>query len=71
MRGQKTITMNYLVDDRDLAAFLVYASRELSLDASLRGASGTPHFEEHRQSIAALRELNRKMLFKETRRARP
>jgi hypothetical protein len=63
--------MQYLVDDRDLAAFLVYASRELSLDASLRGAGGSPHFEEHRQSIAALRELNRKMLFKETRRLRP
>lgn len=61
----------YSLDDRDFAAFLVYAARELSLDASLRAAEGTPHAEEHRQSITALRELNKKMLFKETRRARP
>jgi hypothetical protein len=60
--------MNFRVDDRDLAAFLVYAARERSLDASLRSASMLARSEEHRESIAALRDLNRRMLFRETRR---
>lgn len=59
----------YSIEDRDFAAFIIYAARELSLDASLRN-TGAANADEHRRSIAALRELNKKMLFKETRRAR-
>jgi hypothetical protein len=55
------------LDDRDLRAFLVYAARERSLDASLRIARVTRSVE-HRQSIDLLRELNRRILFRETRR---
>ncbi len=54
-------------DDRDYAAFLVYAARERSLDASLRSAERLHRSEEHRKSIEALRELNKRMLFRETR----
>ncbi len=61
--------MNFRIDDRDLAAFLVYAARERSLDASLRAASRYARSDEHRKSIDALRELNKKMLFRETRRS--
>ena len=60
--------MNYRIDDRDLSAFLVYAARERSLDASLRAANKYGRSEEHKKSIDALRELNKKMLFRETRR---
>jgi hypothetical protein len=68
--GKNKNTMKqYLTDDRDYAAFVIYAARELSLDASLRNAAPFSG-EEHRRSIAALRELNKKMLFKETRHAR-
>ena len=56
------------IDDRDLSAFLVYAARERSLDASLRAANKYGRSEEHKKSIDALRELNKKMLFRETRR---
>jgi len=56
------------IDDRDLAAFLVYATRERSLDSSLRAASKYSRSEDHARSIDALRELNKKMLFRETRR---
>jgi hypothetical protein len=59
--------MNYSIDDRDLSAFLVYAARERSLDASLRAAHRYGRSDEHRKSIDALRELNKKMLFRETR----
>jgi hypothetical protein len=65
----ETIMRQYITDDRHFAAFVIYAARELSLDASLRNA-GRHVSEEHRRSIAALRELNKKMLFKETRYAR-
>lgn len=61
-------TMNYRIDDRDLNAFLVYAARERSLDASLRAANKYGRSDEHKKSIDALRELNKKMLFRETRR---
>jgi hypothetical protein len=47
---------------------LVYANRERSLDASLRAADRYGRSDEHRRSIDALRELNKKMLFRETRR---
>jgi hypothetical protein len=60
--------MNYHIDDRDLMAFLVYAARERSLDASFRAATKYGHSDEHRRSIDALRELNKKMLFRDTRR---
>ena len=56
------------VDDRDLAAFLIYAARERSLDASTRTATKFGRSTEHKRSIDALRELNKKMLFRETRR---
>lgn len=60
----------YTIDDRDFTAFIIYGARELSLDASARNA-GNVNGEEHRRSIAALRELNKRMLFKETRHVRP
>jgi hypothetical protein len=60
--------MNFRLDDRDLSAFLVYAARERSLDASLRAATKYGRSEEHKRSIDALRELNKKMLYRETRR---
>ncbi len=60
--------MDFHVDDRDLSAFLVYAARERSLDASQRAASRFSRTDEHRKSIDALRELNKRMLFRETRR---
>lgn len=60
--------MSFRVDERDLNAFLVYAARERSLDASLRAANRYARSDEHRRSIDALRELNKKMLFRETRR---
>ena len=61
--------MNFRVTDRDLAVFLVYAKRERSLDASQLAVSKYPHSDEHRRSIEALRELNCKMLLRETRRS--
>ena len=60
--------MSFHVDDHDLSAFLVYAARERSLDASLRAANAFARSDEHRKSIEALRELNKRMLFRETRR---
>ncbi len=66
--GMQIVAMNYRIDDRDLSAFLVYAARERSLDASLRTAAKYGRSEEHKKSIDALRELNKKMLFRETRR---
>ncbi|HEX3468629.1 MAG TPA: hypothetical protein VHT05_11175 [Candidatus Elarobacter sp.] len=60
--------MSYSIEDRDLSAFLVYAARERSLDASLRAANTFGRSDEHRKSIEALRDLNKKMLFRETRR---
>jgi hypothetical protein len=55
------------IDDRDLAAFLVYAARERALDESLRNAGRFAERGEHQKSIDALRELNKRMLFRETR----
>ncbi len=63
--------MEIQLDDRDLSAFLVYAARERSLDASLRAANRFSRSDEHRKSIDALRELNKRMLFRETRRDLP
>jgi len=60
--------MDFQLDDRDLSAFLVYAARERSLDASQRAANRFSRTDEHRKSIDALRELNKRMLFRETRR---
>ena len=63
--------MEIQLDDRALSAFLVYAARERSLDASLRAANRFSRSDEHRKSIDALRELNKRMLFRETRRDLP
>jgi hypothetical protein len=60
--------MDFTVDDRDLAAFLIYAARERSLDASAQSVGRFSRVEDHRASIEALRELNRRMLIRETRR---
>lgn len=60
--------MNFRVDDRDLSAFLIYAARERSLDASLNAATRFSRSDDHRKSIDALRDLNKRMLFRETRR---
>jgi hypothetical protein len=60
--------MDFHIDDRDLSAFILYAARERNLDASQRAASRYARTDEHRQAIDALRELNKRMLFRETRR---
>ena len=60
--------MDFHIDDRDLAAFLLYAARERNLDASQHAASRYTRPEAHQQSIDALRELNKRMLFRETQR---
>jgi hypothetical protein len=60
--------MDFEIDERDLHAFLIYATRERTLDASLRAASTYGRAAEHQKSIDALRELNTKMLFRETHR---
>jgi hypothetical protein len=57
-----------MFDPHDFAAFIVYANRERSLDASLRAAQENGRSEEHRRSIELLRELNKKMLFDGTNR---
>ena len=59
--------MKFQVRDHDLSAFLAYAARERSLDASMRAADRFGASEEHRRTISALREFNRKMLMHETR----
>ena len=58
--------MDHGIDDQDLRAFLNYAARERSLDASLRMATTHGESDDHRRSIDALRELNRRMLIRET-----
>ncbi len=58
----------YQIDERALDAFLVYAARERSLDDSVRESDGMLHAAEHRRAIASLRELNKAMLFQDTRR---
>lgn len=58
------------LDDRDLSAFLIYAARERALDESLHNSHRFAHGDEHRKSIEALRELNKRMLFRETRHGR-
>jgi len=60
--------MEFHIDDRDLAAFLLYAARERNLDVSQRAASRYARSEEHQAAIAALRDFNKRMLFRETRR---
>jgi hypothetical protein len=60
--------MDFHVDDRDLIAFLTYATRERNLDASQRAANRHMRADEQRLSIQALRELNKTMLFEATRR---
>jgi len=54
------------VTERGLAAFLAYARRELSLDASLRAGRTYGRGEEHRQSVAGLRDLNRRTLLRDS-----
>jgi hypothetical protein len=54
--------------DADFGAFMVYAARERSLDASQKAAERYDRSEEHTQSLNALREVNRKMLLRETNR---
>ncbi len=61
--------MKFQATDRDFTAFLLYAARERSLDASLRSIDASGRSDDHRRSIDALRELNKKMLFRETRRS--
>ena len=62
--------MEFEIDDRDLMAFVLYAQRERSLDASLRAAARFGSTEDYTRSIDALREINKKVLFRETRGAR-
>jgi len=66
--GYLRVRMDFAIDERDLRAFLVYAIRERTLDASLRAADKYGRSAEHQKSIDALRELNTKMLLRETHR---
>ena len=54
----------------DFTAFIRYANRERSLDASTRAAQkyGRP---QDLTPVAALREINKRMLFRETTRNAP
>ena len=54
----------------DFIAFVRYANRERSLDASLRAAHAYGSADQ-RASVAALRELNKHRLFRETDRTKP
>jgi hypothetical protein len=65
MSERRKVTMQ--ISDCDLAAFLVYATRERSLDQSMELANKYGRSDEHKKSIEALRVLNMKMLFRETR----
>jgi hypothetical protein len=58
------------IADRDLTAFLVYAARERALDESQRRANLLSDSADHCTSIDALRELNKRLLFRETRHGR-
>jgi hypothetical protein len=62
--------MPFIIDDRDLEAFLIYAARERSLDASMQQSERHGRSSEHRESIALLRELNRRLLIRDTTRMR-
>ena len=55
----------------DFIAFVRYANRERSLDASLRAAHAYGSADDQRASVAALRELNKHRLFRETDRSKP
>ncbi len=61
-----TVMLERRIEDSDLSAFLTYAARERSLDASLRLATHQGRGAEHRKSIDTLRELNARMLIRET-----
>ena len=50
----------------DFRAFIRYANRERSLDASVNAAPEHKRSEDHVASVRVLRELNKKMLFRET-----
>jgi hypothetical protein len=63
--------MDFRIDDRDLSAFLIYAARERNLDASQRAVSRYARTDEHLEAVNALRELNKRMLFRETQQKRP
>ena len=58
--------MQFKIDDRGFTAFLHYAERERSLDESLRAAQKYGRGEEHERSIDALRQINKRVLFRET-----
>jgi hypothetical protein len=62
--------MPYLIDDADLDAFLVYAMRERNLDAAQRQADAQSASNDHRTSLAVLRELNLRLLIRDTTRTK-
>lgn len=55
------------VRDSDLSAFLIYARRELTLDAALADAQRRGAGDDRKQSLEILRDLNKKALFAQTR----
>lgn len=56
------------IDDADLRTFIIYASRERSLDRSLAISKKLAPFDfRHDNAINALRALNLKMLLRNTR----
>ena len=55
----------------DFTAFIRYANRERSLDASVDAAQEHNRSESQVASVRVLRELNKKMLFRETNRNGP
>jgi hypothetical protein len=55
--GYLRAATEFHIRERDLSAFLTYASRELNLDASQRAANPYLRADEHRRAIDALRDL--------------
>lgn len=54
------------MNDNDFREFIIYAARELTLDKSAAMKTAT---KEYLEALHALRELNKKMLYRGTMRA--
>ena len=55
----------------DFAAFIRYANRERSLDASANAARKNGSTQGELMPLASLREINKKMLFRESTHNKP
>ena len=58
------------IDDRDIAAFLIYASRERGIDKALMKSAQTKTPEQHeefKKHLQAMRAINTRMLIQSTK----